>query len=310
MDKSVATIDFDNLKISDYSQRYIRRMLPVLDYYWDIYDNCLDQILSSVDKPLEKIVLVDYGGGHGFLSFRAKQRGVGHVIYVDFNPKAVQTVNSIAEELGYGPDVVLLGDSKILRDWCDTESEKPDVLMGMDVIEHIYCLDDFFADVNAINPNIHMIFTTGSNPFNMMKCRRLRKTMHQDEIQFSQLRREFILKHYPNMDVSNVDSWALNTRGLVYDDILRAIDTETPNLLKDRHNTCNPETGSWTERILSIEEYCAILLPYNWTLSVSKGFYNIHKQGIKGKLFLPLLNHCVRMSKGIRWSPYIILNIS
>ena len=309
MKKTIDTINYNNLPISDYSRRYILRMLPVMQYYESIYDKCLDMVLAGLEKPLGDVVMVDYGGGHGFLSFQAKRRGIGQVIYVDFNPKAVQTVNAISDELGYGPDVVLCGDSKVLKDWCKKEQEMPDVVMGMDVIEHIYCLDDFFAELHAINPMLRMLFTTGSNPYNKRVCRRLRKVMKKDEELFRGIRQDFITKQFPTLTEKQVDYWAVNTRGLNFDDIYRAVDSEVPNLLNDRYNTCDPSTGSWTERILEIEAYQDLLNPYMWQLHVEKGFYNESRGGIKG-CASRLINRFVDMSWGVNIAPFIILNIT
>ena len=84
-------IDYHSLPISDYSRRYILRMLPVLDYYLDIYHRCLKQMIRALRKEPSDITMVDYGGGHGFLSLTAKELGIGRVIYIDINPQAVET---------------------------------------------------------------------------------------------------------------------------------------------------------------------------------------------------------------------------
>lgn len=287
---TLRTIDYDALPISDYSRRYIRRMLPALDYYLGIYAHGLETLLRSVGKPAEELTLVDYGGGHGFLSILAKQAGVGQVIYVDFNPDAVATIHAVSDYLATletpvpGPDVVLQGDSKVLGEWCAREKESPDIVMGMDVIEHIYCLDDFFGHLFVVGAPMRMLFTTASNPYNRRVVRKLHKVMAKDEALFFKQRREFIQKHYPDMDSQKLDYWATNTRGLNYDDILRAVDTESPNLLRDPFNTCDPETGSWTERILPLDDYRNLLMPYGYEMCVENGWYNSANTGLKGCL--------------------------
>ena len=308
------TLDYDSLPISDYSRNYILRLLPSLDYYLEIYHRCLRKMLDESSCSAADIVMVDYGGGHGFLSLTAKTMGIGKVIYVDTNPQAVETVQAVSDKVGFGPDEVLLGDASALRQWCLSNNVMPNLLLGMDVIEHIYRLEDFFADLFAINPALPMLFTTGSTPFNPYVVRRLRRIMQSDELGhgggpgFHTLRKRYILNHFPEMKDWEADIWATDTRGLTYPDIHVAVETHTPNRLADPYNTCDPATGSWTERILAIEDYQALLLPYHATLSIQNGFYNTHRQGVKG-FFSQLLNHLPRrLFRPL--APFIILHIS
>lgn len=298
--------------INDYHLRYIQRMLPVLDYYVAIYARSLSWMLEQTNREIEQLTLVDYGGGEGFCSLLMKYLGVGQVIYVDMNSEAADTVDRLSDMLGWGPDVVLTGDARTLRKWCEHEGEVPNGVMGMDVIEHIYSLDEFFCDIISITHTIPMLFTTASTPYNHRKVRQLHKAMQLDEQGDNQregfwnLRRSFIAKHYPLMEVEKLDYWATHTRGLNYDDILRAVDRNSPNLLRDRYNTCDPTTGSWTERILPVEDYRQLLLPYHYTLHEALGFYNTYRKGIKGGLS-KIGNRMISTRGGKRWAPFLYL---
>lgn len=308
------TLDYGSLPISDYSRNYILRMLPSLDYHLDIYHRCLSQMLDEFGCPASDIVMVDYGGGHGFLSLTAKAMGVGKVIYVDTNPQAVETVQAVSAQVGIAPDEVLLGDAAVLRQWCQSNNVVPNLLLGMDVIEHIYRLEDFFADLYAVNPALPMLFTTGSTPFNPHVVRRLRRIMQSDELGhggspgFHTLRKRYILNHFPEMKDWEADIWATDTRGLTYPDIHVAVESHTPYRLADPYNTCDPSTGSWTERLLPIEDYQALLLPYHASLSVQNGFYNTHRKGFKGILSRLLNRLPRRLFRPL--APFIILHIS
>lgn len=308
-------VDYASLDISDYSRDYIIRMLPHLEYYFDIYERCIQKVVSLSGKPAGQLTLVDYGGGHGFLSFLAKSKGVGQVVYVDFNPKAVQTVHALSDRLGVGPDVVIEGDAMVLRQWCERESVVPDALLGMDVIEHIYCLDDFFSDVFALNRNMDMVFTTGSTPYNRHVVKRLHKAMVNDEMGvggrpgFRAMRRDFIARHFPDLPDERLDYWASYTRGLNYDDVLRAVDSQSPNLLSDPFNTCDPSTGSWTERILPIRDYQALVQSYGADVSVENGFYNTYRKGLKG-LLSKWLNKPLSKGRMRNMAPFLVLTVS
>lgn len=293
-----------------YQRDYLKRMLPVLDYYLDIYQHCLLFLESRLSKPVEEATLVDYGGGHGIFSIVAKQMGWRQVVYIDVNPAAAKTVAALADAVGIGPDVILTGDSKSLKKWMQAQGEYPDAVAGMDVIEHVYCLDSFFGDLASMGQQAPLLlFTTASNPCNRHVCRKLRKAMRDDEIgssenpNFFTLRYEYILSAFPEMDESIAQRWAHDTRGLVYADILAAVKSDVPNLLGDDFNTCDPRTGSWTERILPISDYKDLLQQYGYALGVENGWYNTHHWLFK-RWIAKLLNRI----DAIRFAPFIILS--
>lgn len=309
---TMRSTDIASAGINEYHLQYIRRMLPVLDYYVDIYARCIEWITKQTQKPLEQLTLVDYGGGEGFCSMLMKYIGAHQVIYVDMNPEASDTIGRLSDLMGWGPDVVLTGDARSLREWCQRESEVPDGVLGMDVIEHIYSLDEFFGELTSISPKIQMVFTTASTPYNRRKVRELHKVMLTDELGdehhegFREMRRQFIQKHNPQMGNEQLDYWATNTRGLNYDDILRAVDRNSPNLLRDKYNTCDPSTGSWTERILPVEDYRQLLLPYQYQLDEALGFYNERHNGLKGTL-ARMANRRIARRGGRRIAPFLFL---
>ncbi len=295
--------------LDNYQRDYLKRMLPVLDYYLDIYQHCLLFLESRLSKPAEEATLVDYGGGHGILSIVAKQLGWRQVVYIDVNPAAAKTVATLSDAVGIGPDVILTGDSKSLKQWMLDQGESPDAVVGMDVIEHIYGLDSFFGDLASMGTQAPMLlFTTASNPCNRHICSKLRKAMRDDEIgssenpNFFTLRYEYILSAFPGMEESIAQRWARDTRGLVYADILDAVKSGVPNLLGDDFNTCDPRTGSWTERILPIADYKDLLQQYGYTLGVENGWYNTHHWF--GKRWVAQLLNGIN---SIRFAPFIIL---
>lgn len=130
--------------------------------------------------------------------------------------------------------------------------------------------------------------------------------MKKDEELFCSQRRDFIMEHFPTMIYPIVAYWAENTRGLVYDDVVKAVKTNSPSVLNDSYNTCDPATGSWTERILPIDDYRRLLAPYDIHLRVHKGFYNVHRSGAKG-LASRLLNLLLNLPLTNWLAPFIVL---
>lgn len=302
-------INPQDLPISDYNRRYLQRMQPLWDYYEEIYSHCLSLMLDRLAMPREDVVMVDYGGGHGALSLLAKEMGVGQVVYIDSNPQCAETVGVLSDQLGLGPDVILQGEADTLRSWCLRDQVRPHCLMGMDVIEHIYCLDDFFSEILRINPGIEMLFTTGSNPENRRVTRRLHDVMAEDERHYSELRREYIRTLFPDLSDEALEQWTRDTRGLTYDDIQRAVESQSPNILADPFNTCDPRNGNWTERILPVSDYSQILQQYGHHLDVLPGFHNTHKSASRQRM-AAFVNRMIARSQSIRHAPWIILRSS
>lgn len=277
----------DSLDITRHNKVSLHRTLDAVEYYLEIYRNCIDKVLEMCRKSPGEMTLVDYGGGHGLLSVFAKRLGFGKVIYVDYSPESNELCRAVSQQLMTSPDVVLCGDAGFLKRWCEEAGVVPDAVIGIDVIEHVYVLDDFFESLHSVSPQIKMVFTTSSNPHNKSIVRRLHRVMKRDEEGslahegFRVQRRDYIAKLYPDMPETMLDYWAENTRGLVFEDVARAVEAQSPNLLRDAYNTCDPVTGSWTERILPFDDYRQLLRPYGYGLEVMPGLYNVHRRGPK-----------------------------
>ncbi len=286
--ENLKNIKMSSLGLTKHSRASLKRTVSAIDYYLDIYRNCLDKVLELCQLSPSEMTIVDYGGGHGILSIFAKRLGFGRVVYIDNHPDSLETLQVLSDRLGSAPDVTLKGDANTLKKWCEEQNAKPNALLAMDVIEHIYILDEFFATMHDVSPQMQMVFTTASNPSNKRVVRRLHQAMQKDEKGssgnkgFYGIRRDYLLRLYPDMSDTQLDYWATNTRGLVLDDIARAVESQSPNLLLDSYNTCDPVTGSWTERILPVDDYRHLLQPYGYGLTVLPGRYNEYRRGLKG----------------------------
>lgn len=309
-------IDYEKLPISEYNKRYIGNLKPALRYFMRIYADCLRKGIQAIQASIPDITLVDYGGGSGFLGILAKSIGIGKVIYIDLNPSSVETIHILKRKVGIGPDVILQGNSDVLAGWCAENKVKPQLLIATDLIEHVYDLSLFFKDLISINDDMHLIFTTASTPFNPYVQQRLHKMMIGCESgtlespNYYTLREQFIAKQYPERSREEVKAWALQSRGLTYPDILKAIeDNRFPNL-EDPYNTCDPATGNWTERILPIKAYEDLLAPYEFKLKVEKGFYNTDRSNPALSWACKCLNALIRNcgSFGFLLAPFIILS--
>lgn len=311
-------IDYERLPISDYNKRYIRNLKPAIGYFMQIYTECLFKGITATGLNPSDITCIDYGGGSGFLSILAKEAGIGQVIYIDLNPDSVVTVQLLKQITGSGPDIILQGSSDTLSEWCSTQHTKPHLLIATDLIEHIYNLETFFSDLISINSSMQMIFTTASTPYNPYVKWKLHRAMKGCETgtlespNYYTKRYQYIKEKFPAFSEKEVSLWSNRTRGLVYPDIEKAILGNTIPTLTDRYNTCDPETGNWTERILPIVNYQALLSQFHYQLKVEKGFYNTERKSFILSVIFKNINHIIRNSgkPGFLLSPFIILHCS
>ncbi|GBU06931.1 hypothetical protein AwDysgo_02620 [Bacteroidales bacterium] len=311
--KAIMQIDFNSMPISEYNKQYIDSLLPNLQYYFQIYSAAIKDLLPAKEGG---VLIVDYGGGHGFFSLFLKCLGFD-VVYCDYNPLSVHTAMLIKQELGFGPDHIVEGDSAALLAYCSANKLKVQYLAATDLIEHVYDLNIFFSDLSKLNPHLEMIFTTGSNPCNSTKSARLRKMMLEMEREyFLPMRQEYISKKNTNLNSDDILTIAKFTRGLTYEDIdkyiaIYAEDSRLPVATKDPYNTCDPASGNWMERILPLEAYRQILGQYGFEVQFKKGFYNEQRSNIFLSILVKALNIGIGILPfyGLNFAPYLVLLI-
>jgi 2-polyprenyl-3-methyl-5-hydroxy-6-metoxy-1,4-benzoquinol methylase len=309
----IREINFNQLNISDYNRKYIQNIIPHISYYFKIY---IQAISSFSNLQPEKNRIVDFGGGHGFLSLFLKHLGY-QVIYCDINPLSVKTISLIKEKAGFGPDYIVAGSVAELNRFCLDNQLKPDFLIATDLIEHVYDLQDFFRQLQQINPRFEMVFTTGSNPGNPYKCHQLHRYMIQTEKVYLNKRKEFIQANAKHLTETEINTLAKLSRGKIYSDISKMLNLyrETgkfPAPPGDAFNTCNPETGNWVERILPFKTYEQLAAEAGFRVVFTPGFYNEERNSKILSLAFRALNFCIRKSgkSGFRFAPYILIKLS
>ena len=307
----IREIDYNLLDISEYNRKYIHNLLPHLEYYFSIYTHAV----SSLPTLNKESCVVDFGGGHGFLSLYLKVLGY-RVIYCDHNPLSVKTIRLIKEQLGFGPDYIVTGGSGELNRFCVENQLIPTHLIGTDVIEHIYDLSAFFHDMQVINPSFEMAFTTASNPANSYKCRRLRKLMKKEEKDYAKQREAYIRNDATQLSDKEIDVLVKHTRGSMYSDIDKAVERYLrhgtyPPLLTDPYNTCDPATGNWTERILPFKAYEQLANTYGFKIDFTPGLYNEKRDSRSASLLFRIANLLIRKGKwaGYFIAPYIAIRL-
>lgn len=320
---AIQKIDLSQLDISTYDKEYFNYLLSHIHYRFEIYTDAIIRLLPEKDAS-DYIIpdaegfdyFVDFGGGEGFLSIFLKRLGL-NVIYCDICPTSVNAIGVLKNEIGYGPDFMLEGSSPELLSFCKSKGLCPKYLIATDLIEHVYDLNALFVDFHVMNPGISMVFTTGSVKTNFLKCRKLRKIMLDEEKNlYIPVRRQFLQEKYPATASSEIEVLAKSTRGLIFSDMIKYVDiylkTNTlPVIDIDRYNTCDPETGNWSERILSRKKYRKILGNHQFQVKFENGYYNVHKNHPVILFIVKTVNFFIRHFRlsGSIITPFIFLTV-
>lgn len=323
-EKLLEKLNPETISPDDYCCRYLSYLISHKKYFISIYAVVLGKLIDSAAKKPGSISLVDLGAGNGLLGLFAKYCGFKKVFINDIEEKFVDASANLAQQLEISIDGFIKGDIQSVSTFFNHEF--PDAIIGTDVIEHIYDLNDFFDTIIQINPSMLTVFTTASNPQNYFKIRSIKKLQRRDEFEggspgdfilfgdkplepFLETRKKIIRTKLESINDETIHQLAIATRGMNEKDIIKValefkINGKIPTVLSHPTNTCNPVTGSWTEHILSIREYGDLYNNHRMNLKIDNGFYDINKQGFKKNLN-KLLNVCVSCF-GIQFAPFII----
>jgi len=307
-----------------YPQSYLRHLFENKTYFLSIYADVLDKTIKHSNK---EATLLDFGCGNGLFALFAKYAGFKNVIACDVSEPFLKAAMNLSTQLEIPVDKWIVGDEKEV---VKIYNHPIDLWIGIDVIEHIYNLDALFKTIQSNNNQMVTLFTTASVYENPFKKRSLQKLMLQDELSdsnaqqssnfeyagksFYKIRKILITKQFPNLTLVEIDHLAAQTRGLIKEDIYKLIEKEfVPNKKisyapLDSFNTCDPITGSFTERLLPISDYKHLYQHQGLQLDIFNGFYNDTGDNIKSKC-LRLANWLIKLlgRKGVVISPFIVL---
>jgi 2-polyprenyl-3-methyl-5-hydroxy-6-metoxy-1,4-benzoquinol methylase len=324
-EKKLRSLDVQSLTMAPYCQRYLNHLLQNSKYYLSIYAEVLEKVKLASNIPVIDMCLLDYGAGNGLLGLFAKFCGFGKVMVNDIDESFLTASEILSKALDIDIHQFILGDVDVIKQ--QPIPQKIDALVATDLIEHIYDLDEFVSAMESLNPELIFVFTTGSNPENYFKARLLMKLQRRDELiggntddallfgheaheSYLKMRENMIRNIAPELDGTSILTLAKLTRGKNRKDIINAVNhyqykKELPLLIEHATNTCHPETGSWTERLMPISTYKSIFKKHQFYLQVSAGFYNQYQSGFKG-ICLYLLNK-ISWIFGFKLAPFIFL---
>ncbi len=314
----------DDISTETYCKKYLSHLLQHKKYYLAIYADVLDKLILHSTKKKEDIILIDVGSGNGLLGIFAKFCGFKKVYLNDTDEKFIQASKNLSGELRINIDGYIVGNISSVQLYL--QNEKPDAFVGADVIEHVYNLEDMFTCLRQLNPAMVSVFTTGSNPANYLKVRALSKIQLKDELvggspeqhilfgeteleSFISMREKIIRTYGQALSEKEILQLAKYTRGMNEHDIIQSIDQFKRSGIypvpAPGNNTCNPMNSSWTERILSFDDYRSIYSKAGFSCKFYAGFYNDYRQGLIN-FVKKLLNAGITIV-GKKISPYIVI---
>ncbi|HAM11216.1 MAG: hypothetical protein A2X05_13200 [Bacteroidetes bacterium GWE2_41_25] len=292
------SLDINSLEISELSRLSLQKYKENFNFYFSSYSRLLQRAFEKLNSPADRSVFVDYGGGCGLLSMLAKQAGFKTVIYNDINGSSVSDAKLISKEIGINIDHFITGEAEDFVNRIELLNISPDIICAFDVVEHIYDLERWIRTMSRL-PNPQYILMTGANPKNPVITRRLKKLQLiseykgcENNVRYDDMflntsfleEREKILKiGFPQLKEAEVAFLANDTRGLRKEDIETVAQEylekgEINYVVGHPTNTCDPYTGSWTERLIDLKSLGTFCESNNMTMEITNSFYSYNNK--------------------------------
>lgn len=319
-----------NSKLHDsYPKTYLKHLLKHKRYYLEIYRFVFTSIFSKTQYLPSEMVFVDYGSGNGLMAMFASLIGFHKVVAIDADFAFTKAAKITAKEINIDDIEFVHGTEEKLKEI--NIKDKFVAIAGTDVIEHIYDLEVFFSILSQLPTLEVTVFTTASNPKNIRLAKRLKQFHIKEELygsddhdrplfgdkhpSFLSIRENIIKTYKASLKAEEVELLAHLTRGLRKDDILKVVNHYVdsgvlPSLINHPTNTCDPETGSWCERLMELNEFEDLYTKYGFDLDISNGFYDEYKYSFAVRVAIRILNICIHKfsSFGILVAPFVLLS--
>ncbi|HTJ12218.1 MAG TPA: methyltransferase domain-containing protein [Dinghuibacter sp.] len=263
-----------DISADPYAAAYLEHLLAHRQYYLRLYADLLKDLRTDGS-------LIDFGCGNGLLGLFARHCGFEKVALVDVDEHFLAAAGTLADRLGL-----------TVTTCRELPSQGYRYLVGTDVVEHVYDLSALMRGARGLE---RVTLTTSANPLHWIKARQIKKIQRIDEhvgTPASAANRWVAVRPFyeQRLEIAGgVRELARLTRGLRRDDILAAAARyaatgELPPEPSHPTNTCDPETGSWTERLLYPEEYRQCFAHGGFALKIRYGPYNACEGGAKAAI--------------------------
>lgn len=323
-------LDLNKLEISDYTREYLKSMVEDLDETLGRFAQVIEAGLKASKSDIEKISILEFGGGAGLLSLLAIEAGAIRVVYNDIFLGSCEDVRKLASACKLELADVIRGSHIELVEHLNSSDQKIDLIVSYDVIEHVYDVSEMFSFFSKLkNVPKSIVFGSGANirnPFYVKHVRKIQEDVelndrihyvgHKDRDSLSSyfsLRSEIISNYRSDLSDSEIDALARNSRGLIKTDIEKSVDyyCETGRMrYAPNHptNTCDPITGNWCEQLIKHKDLLNLASRYFEVAAVRKGKYSFtgltHRSLKRGLMNVASF---VSLNMGFTFSPFYIL---
>lgn len=259
--------------MSPYSQRYMDTVFGSKfrrNYNLTKYGHILSNALERFEPDqISDVTFVDYGGGHGVLSLLARELGVGQVIHSEIFPTSSRDAQLLVKETGLRSGLFFVGDTDDFARQMGFFGQEADVIANYDVLEHVYSLRTYFADLSSVTkPGGRWYMGSGANLYNE-RLRTILLDVHanqegnadsENEDCYYRIRGHHISETYPQLLPGEIARLTEATRGWRKPDIDRAVEIylSSGHMVEFQpplNNTSDPRNGNWNENMVTVETY-------------------------------------------------------
>ncbi|MET0298235.1 MAG: class I SAM-dependent methyltransferase [Flavitalea sp.] len=274
----------------------------------------LHRSITLSRKPVNEVVIMDYGAGVGTLYMLAKMIGCKTVVYNDHLEDWKTSALLIADALNIKIDEYIVGDIKDTLETLKQKNINCDIITSRNVIEHIYKLDEFYNAVAAYQPSAIVYSSTTANFHNPASHIKHILWHRKWEKYFLPQRVELIRKQLPGLAETEVEKLAKATRGLALADFDNAVATygktkTLPDPSVHHSNTVETSSGVWFEHLIPFSTYRALISSKHYDLKFDAGFWDTHNTSKLKNILGKVLNPIVKATgvSGIRLAPFIYI---
>lgn len=311
--EKLRTLRVDELGMTYYCAEYFKGShFKRLFFSIETSAHLLYRSISASKKPIQEIVIMDYGAGVGTLYTLAKMIGCRQVIYNDHLEDWKQSAQLIAEAIGVQVDEYIVGDIDATLAALKEKNIQCSIITSRNVVEHIYTLDHFYSAIATQQPGALVYSSTTANYKN--PASRIKHWFwHQKwEKQYKEQRKKKIIDWAPGLSEADANRLATLTKGKAINDIEDSVrhfltTKNFPTPLPVRSNTCDPSNGVWAEHLLKFEEYEELIGTSNYTVRFEPGFWDTHYGKEWKNSFGKMLNKLITINQPIGFliAPFI-----
>jgi 2-polyprenyl-3-methyl-5-hydroxy-6-metoxy-1,4-benzoquinol methylase len=310
--QQLQTIRIEDLQLDSHYREYFKSShYKRLFFSIQTSAHLLYRAVRLVKKPIQEIIIMDYGAGIGTLFILAKMIGCRKVIYNDLFEDWKKSAEQILKAIGVVIDEYIVGDIEHTLAILAEKKIHCNIIVSRNVIEHIYKLDVFYNSIHKFHPGAIVLSSTTANYYNPATHIQHILMHKRYEKVFRQQRREIIQQKAPDLSSAEVDNLSVRTRGLGGDDLLKRINhfKESKQLTTEKNlhtNTCDPYNGVWAEHLLSFAEYRQ-LIGTSYHVSFEPGFWDTHYRHQLKNIFSKMMNSMTGLNRNlaIALSPFI-----